>query len=182
MFKMTRLTFIVAVAFMLAPATQAQTLEDIKTQMLKDWGRAKAYTIEYLNTMPADKYTFKAQDSIRNFAQQMLHLANGNVFLVSQASAEKPPTWFSFALEQRPGAQVKDSVMKYINESYDWVTNVIKNTETSKWGDKKKVFNRFDETTFSMFNKAFEHQGHHRGQTTIYIRLVGVKPPNEKLF
>ena len=30
--------------------------------------------------------------------------------------------------------------------------------------------------------KLFEHQTHHRGQTTIYIRLAGVKPPNEKLF
>ncbi|HET7002392.1 MAG TPA: DinB family protein [Puia sp.] len=30
--------------------------------------------------------------------------------------------------------------------------------------------------------KAFEHQAHHRGQTTIYIRLVGVKPKNERLF
>jgi len=30
--------------------------------------------------------------------------------------------------------------------------------------------------------KAFEHQTHHRGQTTIYIRLVGLKPPGERLF
>nr|WP_324497299.1 DinB family protein [Haliscomenobacter sp.] len=30
--------------------------------------------------------------------------------------------------------------------------------------------------------KAFEYQTHHRGQTTIYIRLLGIKPPNEKLF
>jgi uncharacterized damage-inducible protein DinB len=30
--------------------------------------------------------------------------------------------------------------------------------------------------------KAFEHQTHHRGQTTVYIRLAGAKPPQEKLF
>jgi uncharacterized damage-inducible protein DinB len=30
--------------------------------------------------------------------------------------------------------------------------------------------------------KTFEHQTHHRGQTTIYIRTQGIKPPQEKLF
>jgi len=32
------------------------------------------------------------------------------------------------------------------------------------------------------FSKAFEHQTHHRGQTTVYLRLKGIKPPKEKLF
>lgn len=30
--------------------------------------------------------------------------------------------------------------------------------------------------------KNFEHQTHHRGQTTIYLRAHGVTPPPEKLF
>ena len=64
---------------------QAVTLETIKAQLVKDWERAKDYTIVYLNTMPADKYSFKATDSIRSFAQQMLHLAQANVGLLSGA-------------------------------------------------------------------------------------------------
>jgi uncharacterized damage-inducible protein DinB len=182
MIKLVRIIAVFLVALLLTPAIQAQTLEDIKTQLVKDWNRAKEYTMEYLNAMPADKYTFKANDSVRNFAQQMLHLANGNVFLISQVSTEKVPAWFSFRLEQRAGAQMKDSVVHYVTESYDWVINFIKNTPTSAWGNTKKVFNRFDETTYSMMNKAFEHQTHHRGQATIYIRLVGVRPPQEKLY
>lgn len=27
----------------------------------------------------------------------------------------------------------------------------------------------------------FEHQTHHRAQTTVYLRLADVKPPQEKL-
>ena len=41
---------------------------------------------------------------------------------------------------------------------------------------------RFDATRGSALDKAFEHQTHHRGQTTIYLRLKNVKPPAEKLF
>jgi uncharacterized damage-inducible protein DinB len=45
-----------------------------------------------------------------------------------------------------------------------------------------KMFNRFEMTRDEAFQKAFEHQTHHRGQTTVYLRLKGVTPPNEKLF
>jgi uncharacterized damage-inducible protein DinB len=162
---------------------QALTAEDIKAQMVKEWERAKAYTIDYLNTMPADKYSFKAVDSIRSFAQQMLHLAGGNIFLMSMATDQKPPALFSNPdLEHSPGAQKKDSVMAYVTASYDYCINAVKTADLNKWGEKKKVFNTYDETRYSLMIKTFEHQTHHRGQTTIYIRLQGIKPPQERLF
>ena len=161
---------------------QALSSEDIKSQMIKDWERAKAYTIDYLNTMPANKYSFKAHDSIRSFAQQMLHLATANVFLMLTASDTPPPNWLNFTMERRASAQPKDSVAYYVTASYDYAINALKNSDISKWGEKKKVFDRFDETRFAIMNKAFEHQNHHRGQTTIYIRLQGIPPPQERLF
>ena len=41
---------------------------------------------------------------------------------------------------------------------------------------------KFNETRIAWILKAYEHQAHHRGQTTIYIRALGLKPPNERLF
>lgn len=154
--------------------------ETFKAQMISDWERAKAYTQEYLNTMPADKYGFKAQDSIRSFAQQMLHLAVANIGLSSNATG-KTPIWQGRRLEQAPGAQSKDSVMYFVNTSYDFVIDGIKNMDASKLDEKVKWGN-LDATRMSWLLKSFEHQTHHRGQTTIYIRLLGIKPPNEKLF
>jgi uncharacterized damage-inducible protein DinB len=153
-------------------SAQSLSTDDIKAQMVKDWERAKAYTVDYLNTMPADKYSFKAVDSIRSFAQQMLHLASGNLFLMSNASDIKPPSWMSSDPEHRASAQIKDSVMYYVTTSYDYCMNAVKN----------KLFGAVEETRFALMNKTFEHQGHHRGQTTIYIRLQGIKPPDERLF
>lgn len=180
---------IIAVAALICAATtfsnkaiaQALTNDDIKTQMVKEWERAKAYTIEYMNTMPANKYGFKAQDSIRSFAQQLLHLASGNVFLMNAASGDAMPSWAGFDLEQRQSAQSKDSVMFYVNASYDFCANAVKNAAVNKWGEKVKVFG-MEQTRYAMMIKTFEHQTHHRGQTTIYIRLLGIKPPQEKLF
>lgn len=178
------IVFLVALVFTLTGSLRAQSLnaDAIKAQMAKDWERARAYTVDYLNTMPADKYSFKATDSIRSFAQQMLHLAQANLFLMSNTTDQKPPSWLMSNPEKRSSAQQKDSVMYYVTSSYDYCINAVKTSDVNKWGEVKKLFGAFDETKFAIMNKTFEHQSHHRGQTTIYIRLVGVKPPEERLF
>jgi len=162
-------------------SAQSVSEEEIKSQLVKEWERAKAFTVEYLNTMPADKYSFKAQDSIRNFAQQMLHLSSGNVFLMMNATDVTPPAGYSPQLEKRTTAQSKDSVMYFVTQSYDYCISAVKNLPIDKWGEPKKIFS-FTETRFALMMKAFEHQTHHRGQATIYIRTAGYKPPQEKLF
>jgi uncharacterized damage-inducible protein DinB len=171
--------------FLVAIKTSAQVMSDqeLKTQMANDWQRARDYTTEYMNTMPAAKYSykFKAADSLRSFAQQLLHLATANVFLTATATDKMPLPWASFGLEKRPGAQTKDSVVYYVNASYDFAMEAVKNSDPAKWKEKKALFG-FEATRYSLLQKAFEHQTHHRGQTTIYIRLNDINPPQEKLF
>jgi uncharacterized damage-inducible protein DinB len=158
------------------------SMTDIKEQMIKDWQRAKAYTVEYLNTMPADKYSFRPVDSIRSFAEQMLHLSAANILLMMNAADTKPTSWFASDIEHSKTAQNKDSVMYYVTNSYDYCIDAVKNFDVNRWTESTKMFNMFTQSRYALMNKAFEHQGHHRGQTTIYIRLQGIKPPQEKLF
>ncbi len=150
--------------------------------MIKDWERAKAYTQDYLKAMPADKYTFKANDSIRNFAQQMLHIAQGTMFIVATGMSEQPMNFGN--LEQRASAQTADSVMYYVNQSYDFAIRSVKALTPASMMQTASVTmgQTLTETRMNWINKAFEHQTHHRGQTTIYLRMAGVRPPNERLF
>src|ERR1700744_242403 len=119
----TKTVLVFASAFLLThvPASaQNLTGNDVKEQLAKEWERAKSYTLDYLNTMPADKYSFKAVDSIRSFAQQMLHLASGNVGLIQVASGAKIDSWPGRDLENHTAAQNKDSVVYYVTKSYDF--------------------------------------------------------------
>jgi hypothetical protein len=162
---------------------QAMTGDEIKAQFIKDWERAKAYTLDYLNAMPADKYSFRPVDSIRSFSQQMLHLAQDNFapLVATATGAQVPESIKHRDLENSPGAQSRDSVVYFVNLSYDFAIKSIKDLSPSKYGEIVSLF-KWKETRFAMLEKAFEHQTHHRGQTTIYIRLQGIKPPGERLF
>jgi uncharacterized damage-inducible protein DinB len=178
---MKKLLFLAATALLVIVANSQNNLgENLKSQFIKDWERAKAYTKEYLDAMPADKYSFRAQDSIRSFAQQMLHLAQANINL-SANGLGKDRLWQGRSLEQSVTAHSKDSVVYYVNASYDYVLEGIKALDASKLEEPVKRGN-LENTRLAWIMKTFEHQTHHRGQTTIYIRLAGIKPPNERLF
>lgn len=172
--------FSVIFVSVLVLSAKAQLADSIKAQFLKDWQRAKTYTREYLDVMPKDKYDFRAQDSIRSFAQQMLHLAQGIVGFIANGTG-KERIWQGRQLEQSKTAQSADSVNYYVMASYDYATDALNNMDPAKLLEKVGRGN-FQVTRYAWLLKAYEHQTHHRGQTTIYIRLLGIKPPNEKLF
>jgi uncharacterized damage-inducible protein DinB len=158
--------------------------DTLRQQMVKEWERAKAYTQEYLDAVPADKYGFRPTDSVRNFAEQMLHLASANAGFIFICTGSKYP-FTTKNFEKSSTAQSKDSVAYYVNTSYDFAIHAIQNMDVSKlseiitWtmpGGKRT------EIRLAWLLKAFEHQTHHRGQCTVYLRLMGIKPPAEKLF
>jgi len=58
--KKITLLLLIALPTTLSLSAQSITGDDVKNQFIKEWERSKAYTLDYLNTMPADKYSFKA--------------------------------------------------------------------------------------------------------------------------
>ena len=151
-------------------------------RMVTEWTRAKAFTKEYLDAMPADGITFTPSPDIRTFGQQMLHLTSAHFGFASQAAGVKPPAYDLRNLEKAKEYENKEALTKIVMESYDFIIEAVKNLDAAKYGEKFKLFGAFDTTRLMAFDKAFEHQTHHRGQTTIYLRMKGVKPPAEKLF
>ena len=160
----------------------------LKQQMLQDWQRAKAYTQEYLSAMPADKYNFRPVDSVRSFAEQMLHFARSDAGFAAIGTGFRSPALLAFYnpnFEKLPALQNKDSVMYYVTSSYDIAIEALKNLDVSKLSELVSFDlpgGRRTATRLTWLMKAFEHQTHHRGQCTVYLRLVGITPPAEKLW
>jgi len=174
--KTVKRSLVVFLLLTVTTLTQAQTVDD----MVKEWERAKAYTKEYLEAMPESGYALKPTADMRSFAEQMLHLADGNYGFAAAATGEKSPVGFGDS--EKTTDKSKANVTKLVLASYDFVINGIKKMTLPQLLEKTKVFNQFEMTKGMVFAKAFEHQTHHRGQTTVYIRLAGAKPPQEKLF
>lgn len=158
------------------PIMAQESVDELTTE----WERAKTYTKEYLDAMPDAAYTLKPTPEMRSFAEQMLHLADDNYVFASAATGEKSPVGMGEL--EKTSNKSKEDVTKAVAGSYDFVINSIKKMSAAQLSEKIKLFDRFELSRAMALAKGFEHQTHHRGQTTVYLRLAKVKPPQEKLF
>jgi uncharacterized damage-inducible protein DinB len=165
------------VSFFLTAQLIAQTST---AELVKEWERAKAYTKEYLDSMPASSYGLKPTKEMRSFAGQFLHLSDAIYGFVAAATDDKSPVGFGEL--EKSNDENKASVTAKVLAAYDFAIAAIKKYPAAKLSESVKIFGRFDLTREQALEKCFEHQTHHRGQATVYIRLAGVKPPAEKLF
>jgi uncharacterized damage-inducible protein DinB len=131
--------------------------------------------------MPADGISFKPAPEMRSFAEQMLHLSQGSIGISSNATGKERIYATTNLEKSEEFKSSREALSKVVMESYDFVIEGIKAMDESKWHEVVKRGN-FEVTRIGWLMKAFEHQTHHRGQCTVYFRLRGIAPPNEKLF
>ncbi len=152
-----------------------------KDAMIAAWERAKAYTKEYLEAATDEVYNFRPTPEMRSFGEQMHHLAVDNYILVNAATAGVTGP-AKFRDLEKETLKTKAEITNAVLDSYDFVITTIKSLDEAKLDTMVKMFNKWDTTIEEGLDKAFEHQTHHRGQTTVYLRLKGITPPPEKLF
>ncbi|PST83411.1 damage-inducible protein DinB [Pedobacter yulinensis] len=149
-------------------------------ELVKEWERSKTYTQAYLDAMPDGKYELKPTQEMRSFAAQFLHLADANYALFAAGADLKSPV--ALGSLEKSTDQSKANVTKIVMESYDFVISNLRKMSEQQMRENVRVFNKFEMTRAIAMVKTLEHQAHHRGQTTVYLRMGGVKPPEEQLF
>jgi uncharacterized damage-inducible protein DinB len=177
---LTVLAVVAATAFLSFVTVDKSRSTEKVTATLADWERAKAYTKEYLDAASEETFAYKPTAEMRSFGQQMMHIAEANYGIGSAATGKSSPVSFG-QLEKSDKAKSKAEVTKAVMESYDFVIAGAKTLTDAQLAEMVKVFN-MDMSRETALAKTFEHQTHHRGQTTVYLRLKGITPPGEKLF
>jgi uncharacterized damage-inducible protein DinB len=182
----SRLLLIVVAIFALSafalPGTSDNNLSDGKAMMVADWKWAKEYTLAYIEAMPESGINLKPTDSVRSFAEQMLHLTSANVAFTAQVTGLPPTIEDVQGLEKNETYQNKAALAEVVGKGYDFVIASLEATSTDKLKEKITLFGQFEMTGMEALHKAFIHQNHHRGQCAVYIRLAGGVPAPMKLF
>jgi uncharacterized damage-inducible protein DinB len=144
------------------------------------WERAKKWTLDYIDAMPENALSYKPTPEVRSFAEQMLHLAFWNYGLMEAAGGKANPYGKKQeTLEKSTDVKTKAALRKLVEESYDNVLGMIAGLDEAKMLEQVAFF-KSKVTRLMAFSIALDHQTHHRGQTTIYLRLKGVTPPPEQ--
>jgi uncharacterized damage-inducible protein DinB len=137
------------------------------------WAKAKVFTLQVADAMPAEAYTYKPMPEMRAYGELMGHIATNNAFYISRFKGGDlpdsllPPKQFD-----------KDTVKKYLTASFDWCADVIQSLNEDAL-DKSYPGrpNAPQQTGWDWVLHAFIHTSHHRGYGEVYLRMKGITPP-----
>ena len=178
--------FILTISSLISAALSAQIKQNnenldndatLPCDLISDYKRAKEFTLSYLETMPEEHYNFQPTPDIISFKNEAIHLGLVNyryaAIIAGSYDAKKIKKLYDL-----PSLQSKEEVIKWVNKSYDVMINQIESEENL---EENTYYYRWNCSKRCLARKGFEHQSHHRGKWAVYLRLVNVKPPLERL-
>ncbi|MFV1882942.1 MAG: DinB family protein [Balneola sp.] len=152
------LCLLVLIAF--AVANDKKPVERTSYEYLdQELTNAKEFTLEVMNGMPAEDYSFKPVEDVRSFGAQAFHIAYSLEWYNAQLKG-KPIAW-------EPGDEnrmSKEELVAYTTEQFDAFIEIVHNAEEN---------GRFTSGVLG----ALRHNSHHRGQMVTYYRSNGMTPP-----
>jgi len=150
--------------------------------IIESWKEVRNGLIDEANQIPADKFSFQPATDTRSVRQLLQHLVESQKFLVGEAC--RPDTNLmrgSFADNLKlyaPGVRDvddKDALLNLLRESMDESASKL----IAAGDELKNMMKRFDGKEMSklgFMSFAIAHEMYHRGQITVYERLLGIQP------
>jgi uncharacterized damage-inducible protein DinB len=156
-----------------AAAPRARAATKALQVFLDRWEKAKTFTLQVADAMPAESYGFKIHPDMRSYGELMQHIAANNAFYIARFRGGKVPESLN-----APHQSDKETMKKYLAESFDFCAEVLKGITE---GDLDKPYpgrpNAPDQTGWDWVLHAFIHTAHHRGYAEVYLREKGITPP-----
>ena len=166
------ITAVMAAAYAgIPPPASAQTAS-LRAELLKDWTDLKPVMMAIAAAMPEDKFTYKSTPAQRDYGQQIMHVATGNLmylrFLGGTATA--------------PGvnrtATSKAEILQALAASFDFGEAVLREQSDESMLQIVQT-NQFlgPSSKARVIYFLLGHTWDIYGQMAVYLRLNGIVPP-----
>ena len=132
------------------------------------------------DAMPEDKYSFVPTSGdfkgVRNFGEQVKHVAAANYRLFSAMLGEAPPADGS---ENGPASvKTKADILKYLRDSFALGHKAMASvTAENLVAPIKSPFGQGTATRLGLTGIVASHCSDHYGQMVVYLRMNGIIPP-----
>lgn len=169
--KTAILTVVLALTFPVALPAQNPVASALR-EILKERG---PHLVAAAETMPADKYGFKATAEQMTFGHLVLHTATSNYFLCSKISDTAAPD-----LAKLADTDAKDKLVDRLKGSFDFCTSALAKLEDAKLGDPLTLWGGWKTTRAMAALELGNDWADHYSLAATYLRLNGLLPPTAK--
>lgn len=150
--------------------------------IIGSWREVRAGLIDEVSQIPADQFSFRAAEGMRSVAELLQHLVESQKFLVGEAC--RPDTNLlrkSFAeniKDYAPHARNvndKEAIIQMLLSAMDDCEKHLRE-HADELKNTMKRFDGKEMTKLGFMSFAIAHEMYHRGQLTVYVRLLGIEP------
>ncbi len=136
--------------------------------------RMRTNVLAMVDSMPAAGLRTAPTPGVRDFAEQIEHVALGNVNLIaSGVDADRTP----LGLDKEVYLNDKAELKRMVNVAFDRVRAMLTAMSAEDLSTEGRLFGRIPLPKWQIVETAFEHGVWTLGATVPYVRLQGGTPP-----
>src|SRR5690606_1112466 len=154
---------------------------DFINEYLERLENSRKYLILVAETMPEDKYDFKATPESMSFSENLMHIAWAMDWHTQSLMGGREARDWNTDTELKVDNKSKKNMIAKIDETFDKTIVFISNFDIEKLEERLDYF-VMDRTKRQVLLLLADHITHHRGQMLVYMRLNGLKPPRYVLY
>ncbi|MBP1841722.1 DinB family protein [Formosa algae] len=154
---------------------------DFIKEYLERLEKSKEYLILVAETMPEDKYEFKATLESMSFSENLMHIGWAMDWHSQSLMGGREARDWNTDTELKVDDKSKKEMIEKISETFDKTIEFISNFDPNKLEERLDYFGA-DRTKRQILLLLADHITHHRGQMLVYMRLNGLKPPRYVLY
>ena len=142
---------------------------------------SRKYLVLVAETMPEDKYGFKATPESLSFEENLMHIAWAMDWHSQSLMGGREARDWNTDTELKVDNKSKEEMIATINRTFDITIEFIQNFDIAKLEERLDYFGS-DRTKRQVLMLLADHITHHRAQMLVYMRLNGIKPPRYVLY
>jgi uncharacterized damage-inducible protein DinB len=156
--------------------------------LIENWKEVRAGLVDEAESIPADKFSFQATPDTRSVAALLQHVVEAQKMLMGEVCrADTNLLRQSFAEQIKAyapevgGINDKDGLVTLLRNSMDETAVKLLNAGDDLGHEMKRLDGK-SITKYAFISFAIAHEMYHRGQLTVYLRLLGIEPVLTRRF
>jgi uncharacterized damage-inducible protein DinB len=154
-------------------------------EFLSQWHDVRDGLIKEVERIPEDKLDFRAAAETRSVIELLYHVIESERMLVDEICRED--TDLQRVFTRPPDAEVrvvttKDAIVALLRSSLAASQEKVRRFDAEKIEQLVSVLDGKQITKAAMLQFTLAHEMYHRGQLTVYQRLLGIEPALTEMF
>ena len=170
---------LLAVASLAVLTAAPLAAQDMRAMLIDDFERQRGNVLGMVDAMPEDGLRTAPTEGVRDFAQQIEHVVQGNVGII-QSGYDRPVDLPQ--LDPEVYLNSKTELKAMVNAGYDIIKEMLESMSDDEMMADANLFGQATVKKWKLVQTAYEHAVWTLGATVPYVRSQGGTPPGFNLI